>query len=107
MRNVIFFILFVFLLFVNIGCVSKKSFHSPTIDIPAIPQNRTVKEEAERSLEKIKIMISENQKILDNLTFEDYLKVEENRNFSNDSDKLSYRNQFISQLNTKYKIKIP
>jgi len=109
-KKIKFPVLVFFLLFVNIGCVTKKAFKEILdIDVPYNPRVSTanISEEANRSLEKIKIMISENYKILNNLSFEDYLKVENTHKFGNDSEKLNYRNLFILELNSRYKIKIP
>jgi hypothetical protein len=92
------------------GCVTKMSFKEiPTIDVPTNQKisSASTKEAANRSLEKIKVMISENQNVLKNLTFQDYLNVENKRKFTDDFEKLSYRNAFISKLSSRYKIKIP
>lgn len=110
MQKIIISILVFFLLFVNMGCVTKMSFKEiPTIDVPTNQKisSASTKEAANRSLEKIKVMISENQNVLKNLTFQDYLNVENKRKFTDDFEKLSYRNAFISKLSSRYKIKIP
>lgn len=102
----------IFLCFSMIGCVSLKGSLGghPTLDghIDKFPSNideKSIADQAKDELERIKKLIANNQSILDNLTFEEYLKAENKKKLVTNLDKLKYRQGFVEWLGKRYNIK--
>ena len=102
----------IFLCFSMIGCVSLKGSLGghPTLDghIDKLQRNideKSIADQAKDELEQIKKLIANNQSVLDNLTFEEYLKAENQKKLVDDLDKLRYRQDFVKWLGMKYNIK--
>ena len=102
----------IFLCFSMIGCVSLKGSLGghPTLDghIDKFPRNideKSIENQAKDELERIKKLIANNQSVLDNLTFEEYLKAENKKKLVTNLDKLKYRQGFVEWLGKRYDIK--